>query len=106
LLGLTDEWGVDPDVGNITPSKFRLSPAYPNPFNSTTTITYALPFASQVSLSLYNLSGQRIETLVNGRRRAGVHRVVLSSWNMASGLYFVQLEGSGQTFSSKILLLK
>jgi len=80
--------------------------SYPNPFNSTTTIKYTLPNATEVSLSLYNLSGQRIETLVNGRMEAGVHRVMLDAGDLSSGLYFVKLEASGQSFARKIMLVK
>ncbi len=80
--------------------------AYPNPFNSTTTIEYVLPFASEVTLNLYNLSGQRVETLVDGRLQAGVHRTILNAGDMASGLYFVKLEGVGKAFTQKIMLVK
>ncbi len=85
---------------------FILNPAYPNPFNSTATIEYAVSFASKVTLSLYNLSGQRIETLVNGTIQAGVHRVMLDAGDMASGLYFVRLEGLEESFTQKIMLVK
>ena len=88
------------------PEEFNLFPAYPNPFNSTTTIEYALPFASQVFLNLYNLSGQRIETLANGRLQAGVHRMTLKAGDLPSGLYFVKLEGMGQSSTRKIMLIK
>ncbi|MBT7790873.1 MAG: hypothetical protein HN757_18600, partial [Calditrichaeota bacterium] len=60
---------------NLKPDKFELLNIYPNPFNSTTTIEYALPLASEVTLYLFNLSGQRVETLVNGRLQAGVYQV-------------------------------
>ncbi len=88
------------------PTEFALTGIYPNPFNSTTTIEYALPYASEVSLNLYNLSGQRIETLVNGRLQAGVHTATLNAGDMASGLYFVKLEGSRQSFTRKLMLVK
>jgi hypothetical protein len=93
-------------IDGTIPNEFYMSPAYPNPFNSTTTIEYALPFASEVTLNLYNLSGQRIETLVNGRMQAGVHRTMLDAGDMASGLYFVKLEGVEQSFTQKIMLVK
>jgi len=88
------------------PSSFILSKPFPNPFNSTTTIEYALPFASEVTFSLYNLSGQRVETLVSGRVQAGVHRVKLDAGDIASGLYFVKLEGVEQSFTQKLMLVK
>ncbi len=91
---------VDPDM------QFELMNIYPNPFNSTTTIGYILPYASDITLSLYNLSGQRIETLVNGRRQAGIHQVTLNACNTPSGLYFVKLEGVGRSVAQKVMLAK
>ena len=87
-------------------SSFILYPAYPNPFNSTTTIEYTLPYSSEVILNLYNLSGQRVETLVDGRMQAGVHNIILDAGDLVSGLYFVKLEGSGWSFTNKIILVK
>ena len=86
--------------------EFGLYNLFPNPFNSTTTIEYALPFASQVTLNLYNLAGQRIETLVSDRLQAGVHQATLNAGELTSGLYFVKLEGSGHSFTKKIMLVK
>ncbi|MBT3233265.1 MAG: T9SS type A sorting domain-containing protein [Calditrichaeota bacterium] len=98
---------VDDRDNNIgIASEFRLSPAYPNPFNSTTTIEYALPFAAEVTLNLYNLSGQRVETLVSGRLQAGVHRTMLDAGDLASGLYFIKLDGVRQSVTQKIMLVK
>jgi len=88
------------------PSSFILTEPFPNPFNSTTTIEYALPYASVITLSLYNLSGQRVETLVDGRLEAGVHQVMLDAGDLASGLYFVKLEGVGRSVTQKIMLVK
>jgi hypothetical protein len=90
----------------VSASGFTFSNIYPNPFNSTTTIEYALSYASDVSLSLYNLSGQRIETLVYGRMRAGIHRTTLNAWEMPSGLYFVRLIADHQISTQKIMLIK
>jgi len=107
LTYLSDSFiALDASVEMTIPHEFYLSPAYPNPFNSTTTIEYILPFASEVTLNLYNLSGQRVETLVNGRLQAGVHRVMLDAGDMASGLYMVELKGTEQTLISKLMLIK
>ena len=97
---------AESEGGVIFPKHFVLHQPYPNPFNSTTTIEYALPFASQVNLNLYNLSGRRIETLVIGRMQAGAHRATLDAGDLASGLYFVKLEGSGQLVTRKLMLVK
>jgi len=93
---------IDPEL----PNEFAIADIYPNPFNSTSTIEYSLPFTSEVILSLHDLSGQRVETLVNRRLHAGVYRATLDAGDMASGLYFVKLEGSKQVLSRKILLVK
>jgi hypothetical protein len=88
------------------PEEFLISSIYPNPFNSTTKIEYALPYASDVTLNLYNLSGQKIEILVNGRQQAGLHQITLNACNTPSGLYFMRLEGSRQSLTRKIMLVK
>jgi len=101
-----DSFLVIDDIEPAIPHIFWLSESYPNPFNSTTTIEYTLPFPSQVSLTIYNLSGQKIETLFNGRLQAGFHRSTLNAGDLPSGLYFVKLEGSVQSFTRKLMLLK
>ncbi|MBT7617832.1 MAG: T9SS type A sorting domain-containing protein [Calditrichaeota bacterium] len=88
------------------PGEFFISEAYPNPFNSTTTITYGLPGPGGVSLQLYNLSGQLINTLFEGNRQAGIYSANLVGKNLASGLYFVRLEGAGQVVARKIMLIR
>jgi hypothetical protein len=103
---IDDDMVSAPEIVMNVPVEFQLFAPYPNPFNSTTTIEYALPFASEVTLNLYNLSGQRVETLVNWRLQAGVHRVMLDAGDMASGLYFLKLEGLGQSVAQKIMLVK
>ncbi len=105
IYRFTDPAGVN-DPATSIPIKFSLSPVYPNPFNSTTTIEYTLPHASEITLSLYNLSGRKVKTLVNGRMQAGVHQTILDVGDMASGLYFVKLAEVGQSVTQKIMLVK
>ncbi|HFE64491.1 MAG TPA: T9SS type A sorting domain-containing protein, partial [Caldithrix sp.] len=93
-------------------SSFRLHQNYPNPFNSSTQITFELNRAGDVSLQVYNLIGQKVRTLVNGRKLVGTHRV---KWNgrddlgqpVASGVYIYCLS-AGEHFvqSRKMLLLR
>ena len=112
--GSTDFWlvktGSDPlSVANETviskPVCYSLLNAYPNPFNSTT-ISYGLPFPSNVSLQLYNPLGQRISALFEGKRQAGIYSANLSGRDLASGLYFVRLEGAGEVVMRKVLLVR
>ncbi|MBT7616008.1 MAG: T9SS type A sorting domain-containing protein [Calditrichaeota bacterium] len=91
---------------DLPPGKFELLNIYPNPFNSTTTIEYALPFATDITLCLYNLSGQRVETLFDGRSEAGVHSTILNAGGLPSGLYFIKFEGAGEILTRKIMLIK
>ncbi len=96
-----------PETGIVLlPSSLTLSGAYPNPFNSTTTVKYNIPYASYASLNLYNLSGQLVRTIVSDRITAGVHRTILNGSDMASGLYVIQLQSTGRSISRKVLLIK
>ncbi len=95
------------------PFQYMLEQPYPNPFNPSTVIGYALPVESRVRLRVYNLLGQVIATLAEGVQPAGRNAVTWNAGGMASGLYFIRLDatpagGAGQSFSavSKVLLEK
>ncbi|MCH8067730.1 MAG: hypothetical protein IID16_00450, partial [Candidatus Marinimicrobia bacterium] len=68
LVGINEEW-------NHVPENFLLSPNYPNPFNPVTTIPYQLPKSAFVNLSIYSITGQLVETIVNGYKSTGLHTV-------------------------------
>jgi parallel beta-helix repeat protein len=84
---------------------------YPNPFNPVTTIAYSLPEDSQISISIYNIKGQKVKTLVTGTQPAGEYNV---SWNgkdesgkdVTSGIYFYKLKTQKNEIIRKMLLLK
>ncbi|MBT3233753.1 MAG: T9SS type A sorting domain-containing protein, partial [Calditrichaeota bacterium] len=61
---------------------------------------------TDITLCLYNLSGQRVETLFDGRSKAGVHSTILNAGGLPSGLYFVKFDGAGETLTQKIMLIK
>ncbi|MCX6601652.1 MAG: T9SS type A sorting domain-containing protein [bacterium] len=86
------------------PSAFSLS-AYPNPFNSTLKIEYTLPRAGDVEVSVYNVLGQMVETLLDARVENGTHAI---TWNptCAGGLYFVTLKTESATRTAKVLYLR
>ncbi|MEK7251583.1 MAG: FlgD immunoglobulin-like domain containing protein, partial [Bacteroidota bacterium] len=98
------------------PTVFALDQNFPNPFNPTTTIRFALPEQATVSLKIYNLLGQEIATLAEGDMPAAFHNVVWNGRNnsgaqVATGMYFYRLEAtgvSGDRFNSlkKLILLK
>jgi len=88
------------------PTELSLSPAWPNPFNSTTTIRYGLPEPGHVSLQVYNTLGQKITTLFEGYKQAGIYTNTLTSTGLPSGIYIVRLEGINQSLYNKIMLIK
>jgi len=93
------------------PQQWRLLQNYPNPFNPSTTIRYNILKPAQVKVSIYNLSGQLIETLVNAQQPAGEHRLLWRAEGRASGLYFYKLEATtkhGASFQAlkKMLLVR
>jgi hypothetical protein len=85
---------------------YNLSSAYPNPFNPTTTIGYQLRINSDVSLEIYNINGQLVETLINQQIVAGYHEVVWDAKESPSGLYFAKLQAGEFIQSQKLVLLK
>ena len=80
------------DNANI-PKDFYLSQNFPNPFNPSTMIEYGLPFASHLSLVIYDILGREIRTIRNGREEPGIHRVLLSL-DLAGGVYFIRMEAT------------
>ena len=95
----------------ILPSVYALEQNSPNPFNSATTICYALPVGGVVKLVVYNLTGQKVATLIDGQRSAGAYTV---HWDgrddrgldLASGIYLYRLRVGSYTNVNKLLLLR
>jgi hypothetical protein len=77
------------------PKSYRLDQNHPNPFNPRTTISYALPKEGHVLLSVYDVRGRRVATLVNQTQSAGEHSHVFAPVDLASGVYFYQLKAPG-----------
>jgi hypothetical protein len=88
------------------PSTYSLGQNYPNPFNPSTTISYALPEDASVSLAVYNIIGQKVAQLVEGRVSAGYHEAVLDASQLTSGVYIYKLQASNFAATRKLLLLK
>jgi hypothetical protein len=79
---------------------------YPNPFNGTTSIVYRLPRNADVQLTLFDVQGRKVATLVDGPREAGSHTVRWQPLSLSSGLCFVRLEAGNVSVSRKIAYLK
>ncbi len=95
------------DIDNHqTPAAFELQQNYPNPFNPSTIIRYNLSHARQVNLTVYDVNGRKVRTLVNGVAHAGVHQVRFNAENLASGMYIYRLTSGRNTVSRRMLLLR
>ena len=102
---------TDNDENEVSDANLVLLGNYPNPFNPETEIVFNLNSASEVELSIYNLKGQMIRTLVNGNMSAGEQRVI---WNgmdssnnaVGSGIYYYQIRSGRYTSTGKMVLLK
>jgi len=88
------------------PRDYRLDQNYPNPFNPSTTIRFALPKQVPVTLTVYNLLGQTVSTLVEGNLPPGEYQIVLNATDLPSGLYLYRLRAGTFTQSRKLVLLK
>ena len=105
VFTIPSQWIANSD-GEPVPTSFALHSAFPNPFNSTTTIRYELPYPANVSLSIYNTSGQQLSILSPFYKQRGIHTLTLSTGDLPSGLYFVRLEASGEVATQKVMLIR
>jgi len=107
LLNLVENYStaVNESTSN-TPEKYELFQNYPNPFNPTTTITYSLPKSSFVTLTIYDLLGREVTTLVNEEKHSGTYKVTWNAQNKPSGIYFYKITAGGYSKINKMILLK
>ncbi len=97
LVGVKDD--------NVIPQTFTLNQNYPNPFNPSTIISYSIPKESKVTLKIYSLTGELVETLVNDVKSAGTYKVEWQA-NVASGVYFYKIAAGDFVQTKKMILLK
>jgi hypothetical protein len=96
---------VDSQDGSV-PRTFDLAQNYPNPFNPSTTIQYSIPKATHVTVRVYNLLGEEIETLVDQSQTAGSYSLRFDASRLASGMYFYQLKTAEFVSTKKMILTK
>ncbi len=117
--GFADGWYVDnikiinyQDVltgignNNETPNRFALEQNYPNPFNPSTTIKFQLAKSSFVKLTVFDVLGRQVESLVNDNKEAGYYEVNFDASKFASGLYFYKIEAGDFVETKKMMLIK
>jgi len=107
-----DDNFVNVDSENTIPSEFVLHQNYPNPFNPSTTIKYSIPEASFVNITIYNLLGEKLATLVSSEIGAGFHEVRWNASDVPSGIYLISVKFESNvshqihSFTKKAILLK
>lgn len=94
------------DDQSLLPKVFALEQNFPNPFNPSTVISFSLPRQGMVSVKVFNILGQEVETLVDGPLSAGAHTVTWNADRQASGVYFYRLTFEGQVLTRKMTFLK
>ena len=97
--------GVNSGNSNV-PAEYKLEQNYPNPFNPSTTINYALPKSSNVTLKIYDMLGNEVRTVVNAFVPAGNHSVNFDASTLASGIYFYKIVAGDFTDAKKMTLVK
>ncbi len=100
---LTDSFN---SLENNKPESYTLKQNYPNPFNPTTTIQFELPKTSSITISVYNMKGEKLEELYRGEKEAGIHTLVWKASDYASGMYLIELKGENFINIKKSILLK
>jgi len=104
LSGNVTDVSENPRV--LIPTKLELSQNYPNPFNPTTTITFGLPNRSFVSVTIFDVLGEEVATLLGESRGPGYHSVVWNAGNAPSGIYFCRLTAGRESITRKLVLLR
>lgn len=89
-----------------TPGKFALEQNYPNPFNPSTMIQFSIPQAGLVSISVFNLLGEKVATIVNTELPSGNYQYSFNGSNLSSGVYFYSITANNYSATKKMLLIK
>jgi hypothetical protein len=113
ILSVMRKSDVEGEVESV-PTKFSLEQNYPNPFNPSTTIRYDVPVESKVTLTIYDVLGRKVRTLVDRQLRPGVYEERWNASSLASGAYYYRIDardvtsGAGRKFSEtkRLVLLK
>ena len=97
---------VETNVKNGVPTRFEAFQNYPNPFNPMTTVKFAVPTTSRVTLRVYDAIGREVATLVNGFRQPGVYTEYFDGSKLASGIYYYQFTAGTYSEIKKMVLVK
>jgi len=109
-LDVVEETGIENGTAAV-PTTFGLDQNFPNPFNPSTEISFAIPIQSDIELSVYDMLGRQVKSLANGRLDAGYHKVAWdgtdnSGHSVSSGIYFYSLKAGDFSQNRKMIMLK
>lgn len=105
-ITLTNSASVNNELVTGLPEKFDLKPNYPNPFNPSTQIAFDLPESADVRLTVFDVLGRQVATLINQPMKAGTHTVSFDAQRLASGVYIYRLEAGSFTMTRNMMLIK
>jgi hypothetical protein len=105
-IRISDTYTTNIPIDNENPITTELKQNYPNPFNPSTTISFNLPQASEVTLKVYNMLGQEVVTLLNSRMSSGIQTIKFDASNLASGMYIYRLQAGSNIQTKKMMLIK
>ena len=98
--------GAGVNESGVIPTEYSLGEAYPNPFNPTTTIPFALPSAQDISLTVHDVSGRLVATVASESFEAGHHTLQFNAADLATGVYMYRLEAGVFSATSKLVLVR
>ena len=75
----------------ITPTQFKINPAYPNPFNAKTKLSFTIPNESQINIELFDITGKKIKSIINTIYQSGNHKIQINGNNLSTGIYIVKI---------------
>lgn len=98
--------GVDESLIDFNPTDFKLFNNYPNPFNPSTKIRYAIPQSAFTSLKVYSITGKEVAVLVNEHKTPGVYEINFDASELSNGVYFYKLQSGSFSDVKKMILMK
>ena len=108
ISNIIADWNGGSLIADVVavPDAFAMSPAYPNPFNPSTSISLNISDAGNVNVSVYNLMGQVVSTLTGDYMNAGNYTLTWDASDVVSGMYLIRAETAGYVSTQKLLLIK
>jgi len=98
--------GITENNSAKVPSGIQLNSCYPNPFNPVTMISYSTDKTSAIKLTVYNIKGELVTTLVDQVQSSGLHSVKFNAAGLNSGVYLYKLQSASKSITNKMILLK